>query len=579
MARTTIALLIWVAAAGAEEPNLLKNGGFESKLDGWFWQSNSRRAKAELDRGTKVRGRYALRIDKQGGFPADVLGQSFPVPAKHQGGRYTVSVRARCKGIVNGWLKFYLYNRTGDVMIEDVAFGRLHGSYNWKILKGTFAVPKGTTSAKLIVQVFVGGGSAWFDEFSVTWQPAKKREAAPELDPKAKRWLDQNAFALEGVDIKGRMADLRPLRKILKNVRIVQLGEPSHGDGVCFQAKCRLIRWLHEELGFDVVAFESGFFSCDRVNEQVKPGADPREVMRSSIFGVWHTRQTLPLFEYAVRQSGTAKPLLFAGVDPQRTGNLSRAFVDRFLRFLSRAGVDPGKSGDLLRDLDEKMGAKGGYEGFAGASELLGRLEKLLVDHRKKLVARHGEQELAFWARALLNYEVGEILKRTPDQTEYFNLRDKWQGENLIWLAEQRYPEKKIICWAATRHIAHNMKTIVREGEQESLYGSTRAWGEYVHEHFGRRCYTVGFAAYGGRAGWWFKAKWELPTPQEGSIERVCFRYGKPLLFVNLRAPGGPFDARLTLGALGYARMRAKWGEVLDGLVYIERMEPASSMR
>ena len=42
----------------------------------------------------------------------------------------------------------------------------------------------------------------------------------------------------------------------------MQLGESGHGVREFNLAKVRLIRFLHEEMGFDVLAFESGLFEC-----------------------------------------------------------------------------------------------------------------------------------------------------------------------------------------------------------------------------------------------------------------------------------------------------------------------------
>ena len=38
-------------------------------------------------------------------------------------------------------------------------------------------------------------------------------------------------------------ADLLALTKLIGNANIVQLGEQSHGDGACFQAKVRLVKF------------------------------------------------------------------------------------------------------------------------------------------------------------------------------------------------------------------------------------------------------------------------------------------------------------------------------------------------
>jgi erythromycin esterase len=52
--------------------------------------------------------------------------------------------------------------------------------------------------------------------------------------------------------------DLEPLVNAIGDATIVQLGESSHGAGAAFSAKVRLIRFLHQRMGFDAVVWESG---------------------------------------------------------------------------------------------------------------------------------------------------------------------------------------------------------------------------------------------------------------------------------------------------------------------------------
>lgn len=45
----------------------------------------------------------------------------------------------------------------------------------------------------------------------------------------------------------------------LKNVEIIALGENTHGLGKVFEAKADLVKYLHQELGFNMLLFESGY--------------------------------------------------------------------------------------------------------------------------------------------------------------------------------------------------------------------------------------------------------------------------------------------------------------------------------
>ncbi len=57
-------------------------------------------------------------------------------------------------------------------------------------------------------------------------------------------------------------SDLRFFDAMLKNNRILMLGEMMHNDGETFKAKARIIRYLHEHLDYDVVYMRQGSMIC-----------------------------------------------------------------------------------------------------------------------------------------------------------------------------------------------------------------------------------------------------------------------------------------------------------------------------
>jgi erythromycin esterase-like protein len=213
------------------------------------------------------------------------------------------------------------------------------------------------------------------------------------------------------------------------------------------------------------------------------------------------------------------------------------------------------------------------------ARAALDRVESLLIANREALAAAHGEAEVALLERCLGNLRVYDELRalgRSGGRWKAGNLRDGRMAENLRWLAEVRYPGEKIITWAATFHQAHGLQGVTVGGNPK-YYEGCRAMGEGVHETFGKECYTIGFCSHSGNAGRFVPQK-TLDPPAEGSVEDRLFRYGKPLLLLNLRK-SGPFDGKLPCAVMAHDRqMTARWSRVLDAIFYIEEMTPTTYM-
>src|SRR5690349_6407715 len=120
-------------------------------------------------------------------------------------------------------------------------------------------------------------------------------------------WVKGAAHPIRSLTYDGDFSDLRFLATALQGKRLVQLGESGHGVSEFSLAKLRLIKYLHEELGYDVIAFESSLFACWDADARAESlGANG--LLVSCPFTVWHVAEVLPLFEYVESTKKTARP-------------------------------------------------------------------------------------------------------------------------------------------------------------------------------------------------------------------------------------------------------------------------------
>ncbi|MEU0400691.1 erythromycin esterase family protein [Streptomyces sp. NPDC006197] len=85
-------------------------------------------------------------------------------------------------------------------------------------------------------------------------------------------WLARAALPLACLTAGAPTTDLQPLKGVLDGVRVVGLGEATHGTREFFQLKHRLLEFLVTELGFSVLAMEASASAAPAVDAYVRHG-------------------------------------------------------------------------------------------------------------------------------------------------------------------------------------------------------------------------------------------------------------------------------------------------------------------
>lgn len=189
------------------------------------------------------------------------------------------------------------------------------------------------------------------------------------------RWLKESALPLRSLDVEACDNDLEPLRHVLDDVRVLGMGEATHGTAEFFRLKHRLLGFLVREMGFTTLAMEASASAARAVDDYVVNGTgNAADALAGLGFWTWRTHEMLAVVEWMRAHNRTAPPervVRFAGIDPQRCAH-SLAVLRELLPTVApeQAGILDGPLG-ALADAGPGAGAADGGRALDEARELL----------------------------------------------------------------------------------------------------------------------------------------------------------------------------------------------------------------
>jgi len=395
-------------------------------------------------------------------------------------------------------------------------------------------------------------------------------------------YLQANALVVRNVEPTNEdYTDLAPLKQSLQEVTIVGLGEPIHYDGSTFKAKTRLIKFLHQELGFSVIAFESGFADCYKAWQEIQGGKAASDAARKALYPFWISAETAALFAYIDKQKNTANPLILAGIDCKFTGAYSTENLlpdlTNYLRMLNSPLVQDAAKWQAFSASLGRVVAISDYFTKPSAADTLvlnPTLKSILAELKGKAAVPAAQpQANMFWQQFCRN-SLAEVARKFPKksaqdgQNVNEQLRDRQMANNLFYLQQELYPGKKVVVWAAGSHLTYHGADI-----DKAFYHQHLRLGDYIKQRYSDRYYNLGFTGYRGEFGkLWFFHVLNVKKHKPNSIEYVLGQTKQPFLLLDFRRPNLPqwLQDPLIARPFGYKETRMRLPRVLDGLFYTE---------
>jgi hypothetical protein len=396
--------------------------------------------------------------------------------------------------------------------------------------------------------------------------------------------LQKNTWPISSINVTDTSADdLEAMAKAIGESRIVMLGEMDAGDAETMRAKSRIVRYLHQKMGFTVLAFQADFYATNSLWDN---HGSPDSL--APVLTKWNSAAEFQgLQEYLTVSASSGNPLNITGFAPNSVFEQTLPqFMEKANEVFNKLGYGPNNTNysiylhtlTMATDLAtmRKMDDTTFYY-------LKNTTRAILADLNGKPDADRG----GFFRQSLHNF-LGQAYwchqnRDLPDEALDATIQNKQMAANLLWLADKKYAGKKIIVWGNNQLVSKNSDRLEVRLSNYNLPINT-TMGSELAKVFEDELFAIGFSSLEGKTPALTSKEDTLDIRQTGVNDWYTNLLGSSpfqYAFTDFRKirEHEELDAQFTMRGWGYQyEIKGEWFHVFDGMFYIRTNQATTNL-
>jgi protein-L-isoaspartate(D-aspartate) O-methyltransferase len=339
-------------------------------------------------------------------------------------------------------------------------------------------------------------------------------------------------------------ASLDELLTRIGDMRIVLLGESTHGTSEFYQMRGRITQELISKKGFNNIAIEADWPDVEQLNRFIRHlphGLIEKKAFKRFPSWMWKNEEFHSLVRwlrsYHSKLNRPETPVNIYGLDLYN----SYQSINTILSYLSQKDPKLAKIAQKQYECLLSWGEDLSHYGLAAASGLMKECEDEVISILIELLERYAAEKILdeenffpVFQNAVSVVNAEEYYRSLyQSSASAWNIRDQHMFETLETILMLQGEAAKIVVWAHNSHVGNAAATEMSKYRKFSL-------GQLCKEKYGEQVYLIGFGTHKGTVA--ATTSWngaleikEVKASHPESVERLFHDTGIPSFFLPLQ--------------------------------------------